>query len=177
MAKALSLSTRDSVAQLRHAVASSGDEAQKTRIRAIIRLREKATRAAVARDFVVDRDTVTNWIAAYNKGGVPALKMSKGGRPEGNPTWDTAIFDALIKEIDKGGRYWSVPLMQEWIKEQYEKEIPENTVWYHVTGLDYTYKSARPHPMKGDPKKQDAFKKGVSRRRSVQHSESEKNNR
>lgn len=176
MAKALSLSTRDSVAQLRSAVLSSSDEAQKTRIRAIIRLREKATRTVVARDFVVDRDTVTNWIAAYNSGGIPALAMSKGGRPEGNPTWDTAIFDALIKEIDKGGRYWSVPLMQEWITEKYEKEIPENTVWYHVTGLDYTYKSARPHPMKGDTAKQEAFKKGVLRRQSASRSEYKKKN-
>ena len=103
--------------------------------------------------------------------------MSKGGRPEGNPTWDRAIFDELIKEIDKGGRYWSVPLMHEWIKEKYKKEIPENTVWYHVTGLDYTYKSARPHPMQGDTAKQDAFKKGVSRKQSARHSESLKNAR
>ena len=174
MAKALSLSTRDSVTQLRSAVTSCGDEAQKTRIRAIIRLREHATRTAVARDFVVDRDTVTNWIAAYNAGGVPALAMGKGGRPEGNPKWDTAIFDDLIKEIDKGGRYWSVPLMQEWITEKHKKVIPENTVWYHVTGLDYTYKSARPHPMKGDPVKQEAFKKGVSRRQSVRRLERER---
>lgn len=171
MAKALSLNTRDTVAQLRRAVASSCDEAQKTRIRAIIRLKEKATRTTVARDFVVDRDTVTNWVAAYNAGGIAALKMSKGGRKEGNPLWDTAIFDDLIQEIDKGGRYWSVPLMQEWIKEKYREEIPENTVWYHVTGLDYTYKSARPHPMKGDPGKQESFKKGGLRRPSVRHSE------
>lgn len=56
-----------------------------------------------------------------------ALAMSKGGRPEGNPRWDISIFEKLIKEINKGG-YWSIPLMQEWIKTNHKKEIPEQTV-------------------------------------------------
>lgn len=166
----IALAERDSIAQLRTALRTSIDEAQKTRLRAIIGIKEGTSRREMARILVVSRTSVISWILAYNTGGIPALTMSKGGRPEGNPTWDTAIFDALTKEIDKGGRYWSVPLMQEWIKEKYHKEIPENTVWYHMTDLDYTYKSARPHPMKGDLAKQDAFKKGVSRRQSVRRS-------
>ena len=64
---ALSLMTHDSVSTLRCAVAASADEAQKTRLRGIIRIKEGASRASVARDFVVDSDTVTNWIKAYNK--------------------------------------------------------------------------------------------------------------
>lgn len=158
---ALSLTPRDSVQTLRRAVVASADEAQKTRLRGIIRIKEGASRAMVARDFVVDSDTVTNWIKEYNASGIVALAMSKGGRPLGNPKWDTAIFDALTREIDKGGRYWSVPLMQEWIKETYKKEIPENTVWYHVRDLNYSFKSARPHPSQGNTEAQDAFKKGA----------------
>ena len=153
--------THDSVSTLRCAVAASADEAQKTRLRGIIRIKEGASRASVARDFVVDSDTVTNWIKAYNKGGMRALLMGKGGRPEGNPKWDTTIWGALTKEIDKGGRYWSVPLMQEWIKETYKKEIPENTVWYHVRDLHYSFKSARPHPYQGNREAQAVFKKGA----------------
>ena len=158
----ITLLRRDSIANLRRAIRESDDEEQKTRLRAIISIKEGSTRTEAARAFVVSRTSVISWIAAYNEGGVAALKMSKGGRPEGNPVWDTAIFDALAKEIDKGGRYWSAPLMQEWIREHYEKDIPGNTVWYHVKGLSYSYKSARPHPHKGNAEAQQAFKKGAS---------------
>ncbi|MBU0723065.1 winged helix-turn-helix domain-containing protein [Patescibacteria group bacterium] len=113
----------------------------------------------MAQDFVVTRKTVLYWVTTYNKGGVDALKMSKGGRPEGNPVWDTKIFNKLIKEIDKGGTYWSIPLMKEWIAKKHKKDIPINTIWYHVKQFNYSYKSARSHPYKGNKEKQEIFKK------------------
>lgn len=94
------------------------------------------------------------------------LISNKGGRPEGNPKWDTAIFDALVKEIDTKKGYWSIPRMQQWIREHHKKEIPEQTVWYRMDKLNYSYKSARPHPVQGNKEKQEAFKKGVSFRSS-----------
>ena len=162
MAYALRIHPHESIDDLRGVVKTSDDEAQKTRIRAIIELREGATRREVAKRTVVDSDTITNWIKAYNRGGVAALKMSRGGRPGGNPKWDPTIFEALAREIDKGERYWSVPRMVAWIRERYGKAIPDSTVWYHLRHLDYSYKSARPHPAKGDPAQHQAFKKGGS---------------
>jgi transposase len=76
MAHALQIHPHESIDELRRVVRTSDDEAQKTRIRAIIELREGATRREVARRTVVDSDTITNWIKAYNRGGVAALKMS-----------------------------------------------------------------------------------------------------
>ena len=76
--------------------------------------------------------------------------------------WDQSIFDDLVKEIDKGGRYWSIPLMQKWLKEHKKQDIPESTVWYHLNRLNYSHKSARPHPYRGDKERQEAFKKGAS---------------
>src|SRR5512134_3410526 len=125
MAYALRIHLHESIDDLRRAVKTSDDEAQKTRIRAIIELREGATRREAAKRTVVDSDTITNWIKAYNRGGVAALKMSRGGRPGGNPKWDPTIFEALAREIDKGERYWSVPCMVAWIRERYGKAIPQ----------------------------------------------------
>ena len=159
MAYALRIHLPESIDDLRREVNTSDDEAQKTRIRAIIELREGASRREVAKRTVVDSDTITNWIKAYNRGGVAALKMSRGGRPQGNPKWDPTLFEALAREIDKGGRSWSVPCMVAWIRECYGKAIPHSTVWYHVRRLDYSYKSARPHPAKGDPAQHQAFNK------------------
>ena len=161
MAHIIPLSTHHSVVALRRALKTSKDEAQKTRIRAIISIQKGATRTETAHRLVISRTTLTSWVVAYNTGGTVALSMSKGGRLEGNPKWDRSIFDALVHEIDRKKGYWSVPLMQQWIKHQYRQDIPENTVWYHVTGLNYSYKSARPHPYKGDREKQEAFKKGA----------------
>ena len=162
MAYALRIHPHESIDDLRRVVKTSDDEAQKTRIRAIIELREGTTRREVAKRTIVDSDTITNWIKAYNRGGVAALKMSRGGRPKGSPKWDPTIFEALAREIDKGERYWSVPRMVAWIRERYGKAIPQSTVWYHVRHLDYSYKSARPQPAKGDPAQHQAFKKGGS---------------
>ncbi len=106
MAQPITLRGRDSVAELRQKIKESKDDAQKARIRAIINITEGATRVAVAKRFIVDTDSITAWIKAYNNGGTAALKMSKGGRPEGNPKWDISIFNELVTEIDKGG-YWS----------------------------------------------------------------------
>ena len=161
MAQPIAVSRRDSVTTLRQKIKKFDNEAQKTRIRAIISLKEGATRVKVAKEFVVDTDSITSWVKAYNKGGVTALNMSRGGRPKGNPKWDTGIFDILAKEIDKGG-YWSIPRMRQWIKAHYGKDIPEQTVWYRMDQLRYSYKSARPHPVQGNKEKQNAFKKGAS---------------
>ena len=154
---------RESVGALRQAIQRSQDEAQKTRIRAILAVKEGETRTAAAKQMVVSRTSVVSWIALYNKGGTDALKLGVGGRPEGNPKWDAAVFEKLAKEIDKGG-YWSIPRMQDWLKKHHKKDIPEQTVWYRMDQLGYSYKSARPHPMQGNTEAQEAFKKGGSPR-------------
>ncbi|MBP9760607.1 MAG: helix-turn-helix domain-containing protein, partial [Candidatus Pacebacteria bacterium] len=130
--------------ELRQALARTKDERHKTRIRAIIHIAKGATHRQVTEHFMVNKNTVTGWVSAYNEGGISALDMSKGGRPKGNHKWDQSIFDELAREIDKGGRYWSIPLMQEWLKKHKNQDIPESTVWYHIDRLNYSHKSARP---------------------------------
>ncbi len=157
----IELSARDTIAELREAIRNSNDEAQKTRIRAIISIKSGISRSQTVRDLVINKNSILAWVRAYNEGGTTALHMSKGGRSEGNPTWDPVIFEELTKEISKNTRYWSIPLMQKWISKQHKKEIPESTIWYHLKIREMSYKSARPSPYKGDKDAQDVFKKGV----------------
>ncbi len=147
--------------ELRQAL-KHADEAQKTRIRVIINIQDGLARIDIARSFSITQNSITNWVKRYNAGGSDALATNKGGRPEGNPKWDTSIFDELVKEINKTKKYWSIPLMMNWIKEHYKLAIPEQTVWYHMDARNMSYKSARPHPHLGDKERQEAFKKGVS---------------
>jgi transposase len=161
MAKTIQLRAHHTVPELKAAVRTSTDPGQKNRLRAIIKLKQGATRTSVAEDFVVRNNTITDWVSRYNEGGIAALKMSKGGRPEGNPTWDTDIFKALVSEINTNDQYWSAPLMQEWIQKQHGKEVPESTIYYHLKIHNLSYKSARPSPYKGNKEAQEAFKKGA----------------
>lgn len=151
------------VRQLKEALRISPDDAQKTRIRAIIKLVEGATKTKVAEDLTIGRTSLIEWVKCYNDGGVKALVFSKGGRPLGDPKWSEDMFINLATEIDTGG-YWSIPRMRQWLNEHYHVDIPEQTVWYRMDKLGYSYKSARPHPVKGDKERQETFKKGVSLR-------------
>ena len=68
--------------------------------------------------------------------------------------------EELVKEIAKQDKYWSIPIMQEWIQNHYKKAVPEQTVWYRMNKMNrMSYKSSRPHPYLGDKAKQDNFKK------------------
>lgn len=154
------LKNSHTIEELKDAVKKSKDEKQKTRIRAIIALKKGVMRTTVIEDCVITYATLRFWIKTYNKKGIEGLSMSKGGRPEGNPVWETKVFTKLTKELDKQKQCWSLPMMRAWIKEKTEKDIPEQTIWYHLQLLQYSYKSVRPHPYKGDDDVQDAFKKG-----------------
>ena len=49
--------------------------------------------------------------------------------------------------------------MQEWIRLTYEKNIPSTTVERKLHQANYSWKSSRPSPYKGDIVKQEEFKK------------------
>ena len=157
----LSIIAHDTVAELKQKLSTAHDEAFKNRLKAIRLALSGQKRQEIATRLLVDPASVTMWVQKYNHGGTDALKLSKGGRSEGNPKWDASLFSALATEIDKGG-YWSIPKMQEWLKKQYQKDIPEQTVWYRMDQLHYSYKGARPHPVQGDRERQETFKKGDS---------------
>lgn len=139
----------------------SSDEGQKLKLRAIINLKKGKKVKEVAEALLVSRQSLSAWQRIYNHTGVDGFLTRKGGRPEGNPIWDEKIFTDLTRHVEKTGGYWSVPLMQKWVEGKYSKTIPLQTIWYHLCLLEFSYKSARPHPYKGDQKRQESFKKGA----------------
>lgn len=139
----------------------SSDDGQKLRLRAIISIKKGKMQKQVSEELSVSEKTLGIWRGKYNDKGTDGLLSNKGGRKEGNPTWDVKIFEKLTEHIKNTGGYWSVPKMQEWIEKTFEKTIPQVTIWYHLIILGFSYKSARPHPYKGDKERQDSFKKGA----------------
>jgi transposase len=157
---AIPLQSKHSSNELKVLLRKNKDELMKTRIKILLLIKKDFSRKEVSERLSVNIDTITDVIKRYNKNGIDSLKTNKGGRPLGNPLWDSKIFDKLIEEIDKQDKYWSVPIMQEWINKHFKKDIPEQTVWYRMNIMNnFSYKSNRPHPYKGDKDKQDIFKK------------------
>ena len=161
MKKHIDLCLHDSVKSLEKAIKKTRDSAFRMRIKAILLRAQGKTPQEIAERLVVTDRSVTGWVIRYNREGVSGLATKPSGLKEGNPKWDGEIFDDLTKEIDKGG-YWSIPRMQEWLSANKKKDIPEQTVWYRMNQLNYSYKGARPHPVQGNKGKQESFKKGVS---------------
>lgn len=154
------LRARDSVTSLQAAIKKVRDPAQKVRLKAILLRKQGKSPQRIAESLVVTDRSVTGWIRRYNQDGISGLATKPSGRKEGNPKWDASHFERLAQEIDKGG-YWSVPRMQEWLTKHCAVNIPEQTVWYRMNKLHYSYKSARPHPVQGNKERQEAFKKGA----------------
>lgn len=157
----LTIKNHDTADTLRQKLRVAPDEAYKTRLKAILLAKNGKRRYEIVEQLTVNPTSVTLWLKRYNKGGTAALVSNKGGRPKGNPKWDDSFFTALAREIDKGG-YWSIPHMQAWLIEHVKQDIPEQTVWYRMDRLGYSYKSARPHPVQGNRERQETFKKGAS---------------
>lgn len=159
MKQHIALRAHDSLRDLETALKKVRDPAEKTRLKAIILRKQGESPQKIAERLMVTDRSVTEWILRYNKGGRRGLVTKLSGRAEGNPKWDASVFEALAKAIDKGG-YWSIPRMQEWLRGNCGEDIPEQTVWYRMDQLNYSYKSARPHPIQGSKERQAAFKKG-----------------
>ena len=117
---------------------------------------------------MISRPALFKWVKWYNEKGLEGiLKVSLGGRPEGNPKWDDSIFTALCAKLDLMEEFFSIPKMQAWIEDTYGVSIPERTIHYRLRVNGYTFKSSRPNPYKGDPDLQAAFipKGQVSRKK------------
>ena len=154
------LRERDSLAELQTAVKRARDPTLLVRLKAILLRKRGKNPQEVADSLLVTDRVVRSWINLYNTNGIGGLKPKPYGRPEGNPKWDRGVFLDLGKELYKVG-YWSIPRMQHWLTEHKNINVPEQTVWYRMDQLGYSYKSSRPHPTQGNKDKQDAFKKGA----------------
>jgi len=158
------LTDKLTIAELLTAIKETTDAAEQVRIKAIIKVKEGKTGNEIKNELMVSIRSINSWVQRYRQDGLKGLKTKRSGRKEGNPKWDKQIFNELVKEIDSTEQYWSVPLMNAWIKENYKQDIPDTTILYHLNKLGYSYTSSRPHPYKGNQKAQKEFKKKASER-------------
>ena len=146
--------------ELRKIIKTTGDGRYRLRVQTILLAMEGKTAKEIREQLMISHYSVFNWLKRYNERGLQGLKeISKGGRKEGNPKWDKAIFEEMFKEIEKMEEYWSAPKIQKWIEQRFGVKIPVITIRYRLKKGGYSYKTSRPYPYKGDERAQAEFKK------------------
>jgi transposase len=156
---AIEVKEHDSIEELKREIRQAKDGKYRNRLQTILLSKQKKKVKDIKEYMLISHPTYISWIKKYNDGGKEALRDMCSGRKGGNPKWDKAIFEALFKKLDSMEEWWSVPKMREWIEEEYKKSIPKQTIEYHLHKNNYSWKTNRPSPYKGDKQKQEDFKK------------------
>lgn len=160
MGKAITIIQQHSEEELEHEIKNTRDGRYRLRVQVVLWAMRKKSSDTIKEELLVSKPAIFRWAKWYNCKGLDGLlHVSKGGRAEGNPIWDNAIFETLFAKLDQMEEFWSVPKMAAWIEQTYQKSIPEQTIHDRLKKGGYSFKSSRPNPYKGDPKLQAAFKK------------------
>jgi len=163
MAKAITIIKHNTEEVLRKEISTTKDGRYRLRLQTILLVTQGLHSEQIMKQLMISRNSIFRWVKWYNKNGIEGIKtVSVGGRPEGNPKWDDAIFAALYKKLDLMEEFWSVPKMAVWLQDEYNVTIPEPTIHNRLKVAGYTFKSSRPNPYKGDPNLQAQFKKKES---------------
>jgi len=163
MAKPITLNRQHTTEELDHEIRRTRDGRYRLRLQAIVLVMEGLNAQTITERLKIGRDTFFRWVKWYNEKGLDGIKeVSKGGRPDGNPKWDDAIFEALFAKLDVMEEFFSVPKMAAWIESEYGVNIPERTIHARLKVGGYSFKSSRPNPYKGDHDLQAGFKKTES---------------
>lgn len=163
MAKAITIKEHNTLEEIEREIKTTRDGRYRLRLQAIHLVMQRMHSAEIQSQLMISRPALFKWVKWYNEKGLDGiLKVSLGGRPEGNPKWDDSIFTALCAKLDLMEEFFSIPKMKAWIEDTYKVSIPERTIHYRLRANGYTFKSSRPNPYKGDPDLQAAFKKTES---------------
>ena len=160
---ALKIKEHDSLDELEKAIKVEKYGRYRLRLQTILLAKKGVKSKDIKSNLMISSKAYCTWVHKYNNGGKEALKAMGSGRVEGNPKWDKKIFEALFKKLDDMAEWWSVLKMQEWINEEYGDNIPTTTIEYHLHKNNYSWKSNRPSPYKGDEDQKEEFKKKASR--------------
>ena len=160
----LKITDHETEQELKESIRYAQDGRYQLRLRTILLAKQGKRPKDIQEELLISPPTYSEWVHKYNSGGKDNLKRHGSGRTEGNPKWDAKIFEELFEKLDLMKEHWSIIKMQKWIKEQHDVDIPYSTIEYRLHKANYSWKTNRPSPYKGDKNKQEEFKKTASRK-------------
>jgi transposase len=158
--------------ELRAAAAAAKDANQARRLLALAAVRDGMSREAAARIGGMDRQTLRDWVHAFNEGGIDALiNDTSPGRPAKLTDEQRMEIKALVgkgPDFDKDGivRWRCIDLVGV-VKDRFDVTVSEDTIGRLLRQLGFSHISVRPkHPEQKEGTIQ-AFKKKASWRSST----------
>lgn len=155
-------------AELRAAAAAAKDANQARRLLALAAVRDGMSRTDAARIGGMDRQTLRDWVHAFNEGGVDALiNDTSPGRPAKLSDEHRAEIKALLEkgpdfEIDGIVRFRCSDLVGI-VKDRFGVVVSDDTMGRALRQLGFSHISARPqHPGQNEDSIEE-FKKNSAR--------------
>ena len=147
------------VEELEKEIRNSKDSRYIKRVQAIKLRKQQFKVKEILKILSIVPNTYYYWQKSYKEKGLEGLKNIKSGHTNGNKKFPDEPFEALFKEIDKMEVHWTLDKMSIWIEEKFNIYIQPKTIQKRLYRANYSWKTNRPSPYKGDKKKQNAFKK------------------
>lgn len=153
-----------SASEFRAAAVGAKDANQARRLLALAAVRDGLSREAAAKVGGMDRQTLRDWVHAYNDHGIDGLinKTSPGRPPKLSPAQKAEIGE-LVKagpDIESDGLVrWRLADLARIAKKRFDVSVDEDTMGRIVRELGFSHISARPqHPAQSEEAIED-FKK------------------
>jgi transposase len=157
-----------SAQEFRAAAAASKDANQARRLLALAAVRDGLSRKAAAQIGGMDRQTLRDWVHAYNAHGIDGLvNDTSPGRPPKLSAEQKAEIKSLVEKGPNGEKdgivRWRRIDLVRIAKNRFGVEVDEDTMGRVLRQLGFSYISARPrHPKPKDDAIAD-FKKNFKR--------------
>ena len=164
MAAAVCLREDYDAARLRGLAKRSPDAAQTRRLLALAVIYDGGSRGEAAKTGGVGRQTVRDWVLAFNTKGPPGLV---NGKAPGNPPLLTPAHRQALLEIVESGPIpavhgvvrWRLIDLAQWVFEEFRIAISKQTLSRELRALGFRKLSARPRHHAQDAEALAAFKK------------------
>lgn len=154
---------REPLDSLRELMARTRDAKRKRRVHLLVLIGsgEVRSRDAAAKHLGVHRNSVGDWLSAYEAGGLEGLlEIGKPGAKPGQKVLAPAVLRQLQKRLDGEG-FGSYGEVRQWLEREFGVEIPYGTAYGLVRfRLGSKLKRARPVHLKKTPSKPPPSRSG-----------------
>lgn len=145
---------KESLESLQELLAKTKDAKRKRRVHLLVLIRsgQVQSRGAAAAHLGVHRNSIGDWLSAYETGGLDGLlKIGKPGAKPGQKVLAPAVLKSLKERLDGEG-FASYGEVRGWLEREFGRVIPYRTVYGLVRfRLASKLKRARPRHVKKTP--------------------------
>lgn len=113
----------------------------------------------VASIFCVERRTLQNWVARFNKAGIDGLiDKPRAGRPRIITSEQSLLYEELIENPEKANEtHWTARKFHGYLRQELSREIGYRTVVRWLNEKDFRLKVPQPWPDRQDEELRQAY--------------------